>query len=80
MDFNITKIQSAVGICGFIIVVFILALAASWGITCLLTYWISILWADNIPILWSWEFGTGCWLSLLLLAIPRSSIHFNFKG
>jgi len=62
------RIQNTVGFVFLVILFIILILAASWGITCLIVYWISLLWVNTaFAFNWSWEFATGVWLALALL-------------
>lgn len=62
------KAQSTIGLIGLFIIILIALFAASWGITCLFVYWISLLWAGTaFAFTWSWEFATGIWLALALL-------------
>ena len=62
------NIQNTIGLIFFIVFFIIFLLAASWGITCLFVYWISLLWAGTaFAFTWSWEFATGVWLALGLL-------------
>ena len=63
------NIQNKIGSIGFIILTIVIFLAISWGITCLFTYWISLLWINTIFVFeWSYEFATGVWLVLILLS------------
>lgn len=78
----ITKIQSCVGIVGTIILMVVAGLVFSWGVTCLFTYWISILWSGSIVAFnWSWDFATGIWLVLILfrwvVVINNTGIKIN---
>ena len=66
---RITGIQNTAGVVGFVILFVIAALAASWGITCLFVYWISLLWTGTVLAFeWSWSFATGVWLALCLIS------------
>lgn len=65
---RITGIQSTIGIVSLIIFVVLAALVVSWGATCLVVYWISLLWAGTVfAFEWSWTFATGVWLVLCLI-------------
>lgn len=71
------KAQNIVGFVGLVIILFIALLAASWGITCLFVYWISLLWAGTaFAFTWSWKFATGIWLALALLG-GFTSVRMN---
>ena len=62
------SIQETIGYAALIVISVVIALAASWGLTCLFVYWISWLWAGTtFAFDWSWEFATGVWLALALL-------------
>jgi hypothetical protein len=68
MTLSSLKVQNSIGFVGLVILIMIALLAASWGITCLFVYWISLLWAGTaFAFTWSWEFATGVWLALALL-------------
>ena len=72
------NIQSTVGIIAAVIGIVLFALLASWGITCLVVYWISLLWANTVfAFTWSIEFATGIWLALCLIG-GFCSARINF--
>lgn len=74
------KAQNTIGFIGLVIIILIALLAASWGITCLFVYWISLLWAGTVfAFTWSWEFATGVWLALVLLG-SFTSVRVNSNG
>lgn len=60
---KVTKVQNGIGTCALIVLLLILALAASWGFTAF------IVWL--ITLCFGWEFNflyaTGVWLILWLL-------------
>lgn len=64
-----------------ILVILIVALvtAASWGITLLFTYLISLFWAGTVLAFdWSVPFATGIWLVLLLIGgFTSARVNFN---
>ena len=63
------SIAETIGLIVSVIILAAIAFAASWGLTCLFVYWISLLWAGTIFAFdWSWEFATGIWLALALLS------------
>lgn len=65
---RVTGIQSTIGIVFLMIFIILAALAVSWGLTCLVVYWISLLWTGTIfAFEWSWSFATGVWLTLCLI-------------
>ena len=65
---RITGIQNTIGVIFIMIFIILAALAISWGLTCLIVYWISLLWAGTIfAFEWSWSFATGTWLALCLI-------------
>ena len=76
---RITGIQSTIGIVFLMIFIIIAALAISWGLTCLIVYWISLLWAGTVfAFEWSWAFATGIWLALCLIgSFCQARINFN---
>lgn len=50
-----------------ILMVFLIE-AISWGITCLITYGVSLLLANTfLAFEWSWFLATGIWLIFILL-------------
>ena len=76
---RVTGIQSTVCIVFLIIFIVLAALAMSWGLTCLVVYWISLLWAGTVfAFEWSWQFATGIWLALCLISsFCQARINFN---
>ena len=65
---KITAMQSDVGFGALIVFIVALVIAASWGITLLFTYLISLFWAGSaLAFDWSVPFATGIWLGLMLL-------------
>ena len=76
---RVTGIQSTIGIVFLMIFIILAALAVSWGLTCLVVYWISLLWAGTVfAFEWSWAFATGIWLALCLIgSFCQARINFN---
>ena len=76
---RVTGIQSTAGLIFAIIFIIVAALAASWGLTCLIVYWISLLWAGTaFAFERSWAFATGVWLALALFGgFCSARINFN---
>ena len=73
------RIQNSIGFVFLIIFLILFFLTASWGITCLFVYWISLLWAGTaFAFDWSWDFATGVWLVLALLGgFTNARVNIN---
>jgi hypothetical protein len=76
---RVTGIQSTIGIVFLMIFIILAALAVSWGLTCLVVYWISLLWAGTVfAFEWSWAFATGVWLALCLIgSFCQAKVNLN---
>ena len=71
--FKTLRTQSTISFVFLSIFLIIAVLAASWGITCLVVYWISLLWSGTVFAFdWSWGFATGVWLVLALLGVSAN--------
>ena len=77
---RVTGIQNTTALIFCIFFIVLAALAISWGITCLVVYWISLLWMGSVfAFEWSWQFATGIWLVLCLIGsfLRGAKVNFN---
>lgn len=76
----LTKIQNTMGVIGLVITLLVVYIAASWGLTCLFLYWISLLWSGTIfAFEWSWAFSTGAWLLLILISSLIKGLEIKWE-